>query len=69
MNDYILKDSYKWDIIIIVVRGMTMKRIISAIVGFILIGVVIYLGIKSSDDNIYIMLFGVASALIAPMGL
>jgi uncharacterized phage infection (PIP) family protein YhgE len=46
-----------------------MKRIISAIVGFILIGVVIYLGIKSSDDNIYIMLFGVASALIAPMGL
>lgn len=46
-----------------------MKRIISAIVGIFLIGVVIYLGIKSGDDSKYIVLFGLTSALIAPMGL
>ena len=46
-----------------------MKRIISAIIGFILIGIVIYLGIKSGDNNKYIVPFGLTSALIAPMGL
>ncbi len=46
-----------------------MKRIISAIIGFILIGIVIYLGIKSGDSNKYIVPFGLTSALIAPMGL
>ena len=34
-----------------------------------LIGVVIYLGLKSGDDNKYIVPFGLTSALIAPMGL
>ena len=46
-----------------------MKRIISAIIGIFLIGVVIYLGLKSGDDNKYIVPFGLTSALIAPMGL
>lgn len=46
-----------------------MRRIISAIIGVFLIGVVIYLGIKSGNDNKYIVPFGLTSALIAPMGL
>lgn len=46
-----------------------MKRIISAIIGILLIGVVIYLGIKSGNNNKYIVPFGLTSALIAPMGL
>lgn len=46
-----------------------MRRILSAIIGALLIGVVIYLGIKSGNDNKYIVPFGLTSALIAPMGL
>ncbi len=46
-----------------------MKRIISAVIGFCLIGVVIYLGIKSGSDNRYIVPFGLTSVLIAPLGL
>lgn len=46
-----------------------MKRIISAIIGIFLIGIVIYLGMKSGDDNKYIVPFGLTSALIAPIGL
>ena len=46
-----------------------MKRIISAIIGILLIGAVIHLGLKSGDDNKYIVPFGLTSALIAPMGL
>lgn len=46
-----------------------MKRIISAIIGVFLIGIVIILGIRSDDDNRYIVPFGLTSALIAPMGL
>ena len=34
-----------------------MKRVISAILGVILIGIVIFLGIKTEDGNIYIILF------------
>lgn len=46
-----------------------MKRIISAIICIFLIGVVIYLGIKSGDDSKYIVPFGLTSALITTMGL
>lgn len=46
-----------------------MKKIISAIIGSFLIGIVILLGIKSGDDSKYIVPFGLTSALIAPMGL
>lgn len=46
-----------------------MKRTISAFIGIFLIGVVIYLGIKSGGDNKYIVAYGLTSALIAPMGL
>lgn len=46
-----------------------MKRVISAILGVILIGIVIFLGIKTEDGNIYIILFGLSSALVAPVGI
>lgn len=46
-----------------------MKRLISAGVGILLIGVVIYLGIQSGVNNIYIAPFGIVSALVAPLGL
>lgn len=46
-----------------------MKRVISAILGVILIGIVIFLGIKTEDGNIYIILFGLSSALVAPIGI
>lgn len=48
---------------------MQMKRFISAIIGMILIGIVIILGIKSADSNTYLIMFGVASAIVAPVGL
>lgn len=46
-----------------------MKRVISAIIGCILIGIVIWFGIKSGSNNGYIVPFGLASAIIAPIGL
>lgn len=46
-----------------------MKRVISAILGVILIGIVIFLGIKTEDGNVYILLFGLSSALVAPVGI
>lgn len=46
-----------------------MKRIISAIIGAFLIGIVIWLGVKSGSDSKYIVPFGLTSVLIAPMGL
>ena len=45
-----------------------MKRIISAILGTVLIIIVIYLGIMSGSNNAYIVPFGLGSALIAPIG-
>lgn len=46
-----------------------MKRFISAILGVLLILIVVYFGIKSGNDNKYIVPFGIASALIAPIGI
>ena len=46
-----------------------MKRVISAILGIRLIGVVVFLGIKSGSDSIFVIPFGIASALIAPIGI
>lgn len=46
-----------------------MKKIISAIIGILLIGIVVYFGVKSGDNNKFIVPFGLVSALIAPMGL
>uniref|UniRef100_UPI0040282E08 hypothetical protein n=1 Tax=Agathobacter sp. TaxID=2021311 RepID=UPI0040282E08 len=46
-----------------------MKRVISAILGIGLIGVVVFLGIKSGSDSIFVIPFGIASALIAPIGI
>ena len=45
-----------------------MKRIISAILGTVLIIIVTYLGIMSGSNNAYIVPFGLGSALIAPIG-
>ncbi len=46
-----------------------MRRIISAIIGVFLIGIVLWLGVKSGSDSKYIIAFGLTSALMAPMGL
>lgn len=46
-----------------------MKRILSAIIGFVFVGIVIFLGINSGIDNRFIIPFGLASALIAPLGI
>lgn len=46
-----------------------MKRFISAILGVLLILIVVYFGIKSGNNNKYIVPFGIASALIAPIGI
>jgi len=46
-----------------------MKRILSAVIGFVLVGIVIFLGINSGIDNRFIIPFGLASALIAPLGI
>lgn len=46
-----------------------MKRVISAFLGIILIAIVVYLAIKSGSDNRYIVPFGLASALVAPIGI
>lgn len=46
-----------------------MKRIISAVLGIILIGIVVFLGVKSGDDSWFVVPFGITSALIAPLGI
>lgn len=46
-----------------------MKRVISAILGIILIGIVIFLGIMSGKDNRFVIPFGLTSALVAPLGI
>lgn len=46
-----------------------MKKIIYIVTGLILIGVVIYLGIKTTEDTSLVVWFGLASAIIAPIGL
>jgi len=46
-----------------------MKRVISAILGILLIGIVIYLGVKSGSDIRFVVPFGLTSALVAPLGI
>ena len=46
-----------------------MKRILSAIIGFIFVGIVIFLGVNSGIDSRFIIPYGLASALIAPLGI
>lgn len=46
-----------------------MKRVISAILGILLIGIVIYLGVKSGSDSRFVVPFGLTSALVAPLGI
>ena len=46
-----------------------MKRIISAIIGLVFVGIVIFLGVNSGTDSRFIIPFGLASALIAPLGI
>ena len=45
------------------------KKIIFALLGIIFLGIVVFLGVKSINNNFYIVPFGIASAIVAPMGL
>jgi len=45
------------------------KKILSGILGIVLICIVIWLGVQSVNDAKYVVLFGLASALVAPLGL
>ncbi|MBI5216306.1 MAG: hypothetical protein HY960_11185 [Ignavibacteriae bacterium] len=45
------------------------KKIVLLVVGLLLCGGVVYLGIHATDSNWYIIAFGLASALVAPVGL
>src|SRR3954447_3501563 len=44
-------------------------RIAAPVVGVALLGLVVWLGVRSGDDSRYIVWFGLASAILAPIGL
>ena len=44
-------------------------RIASPLLGLALLALVIWLGIRSADDSSYVIWFGLASAILAPVGL
>jgi Rad3-related DNA helicase len=48
---------------------LLLRRIIAAIVATGLIAGTIYLGIRSGEDNRFVIWFGIASAIVAPVGL
>ena len=45
------------------------KRIVLLLIGVVLVTIVVYLGIKSASNNIFVVPFGLACALIAPVGI
>ena len=62
-NEYIIKRKLK------VERSKMKKNMIYALMGIIFLGIVVFLGVKSINNNFYIVPFGIASAIVAPMGL
>ncbi|MEL7079354.1 MAG: hypothetical protein AAFY50_03355 [Cyanobacteria bacterium J06648_1] len=48
---------------------MNLKKIISALVAVVLIGITIYLGALSINDSNFVVPFGLACAIAAPTGL
>lgn len=45
------------------------KRIILLLIGVVLVIIVVFLGIKSANNNIFVVPFGLACALVAPVGI
>ena len=45
------------------------RKIISALIAIVLISGTVYLGIQSGKDNRFVILFGIAAAIAAPVGL
>lgn len=45
------------------------KRLLLFFTGIVLIAIVVFLGVKSAKDSNYVLWFGLASALIAPVGI
>jgi hypothetical protein len=48
---------------------MLIKRLVAVVLGLILLAGVVWLGILSSRENKYVVWFGIASAIVAPIGL
>lgn len=45
------------------------RKIISALIAIVLISGTVYLGIQSGKDNRFVICFGLASAIVGPVGL
>ncbi len=45
------------------------KRIVLLLIGVVLVTIVVFLGIKSASNNIFVVPFGLACALVAPVGI